>query len=202
MTKMPPQLLVWTCLGASLGTMGFFSALASCGTFAFPPLFDLMPTAGMPPAQEVLYRQFLYDSVKWAPLGVIVGIFKLPLAIGLMLGGGKSLMGQPGGDTWLQRAYRYGIGFEPIGLIIGVSIGFLTVYAMDIGAFLGGMGGTGPGAPPPEFNQGMTIVMWAAMAAQCAIAGAWTLGKMGFYWWGIRVLETDESKAFYDELTG
>jgi len=201
MTRMPPQLLVWTCMGASLGVLGVFSALASCSTFALPALFELMPTTGMSAEQEVVYREFLHSSVKWAPLGVIIGFFKLPLGLGLVLGSGMSLMGTVGGDTWLRRTYKYGLAFEPFSLVVGLTIGFLSIYAMDIGSFMDNFSG-GQGAPPPEFNQAMDLVMWGAMAMQTVFAAVWTAAKMGFYWWGLRILGTEEGKAFYTELDG
>ena len=200
MTQMPPQLLVWTCIGASLGAMGFMSALASCTTFALPPLFDLMPTTGMSPEQEVVYRQFLYSSVRWAPLSVIIGFFKLPLGLGLMIGSGYSLAGSAGGDTWLRRAYRYGLFFEPVGMVIAITIGALTIYSIDMGSFMATFGAGTQGAPPPQFETMMNGIMWGAMALQFAVAGVWTLAKMGFYGWGLRLLESEEAQTFYREL--
>jgi hypothetical protein len=204
MTKMPSQLLVWTLLGATLGTLGVLSALMSCSAFAMPFLFDAIPTTGMSAAQEEVYRELLYNSVKWAPLGVVVGFFKIPLGIMLMLGGGLSVYGKVGGDVWLRRSYRYGMVFEPFAMIVGIAIAVLSVAAMDLGGFLETFtGGANPGAAPPlAFADATTlIIMWGSIAIQFVFIAVWTATKMGFYWWGLKGLKTEESKAFFTEHT-
>lgn len=188
MHRFSPAVLAALVLSFAVGALGLLGVGMALLTPVFTSLSGGMYTGGLTPEQLAAHEEFMANAVRFLPVQLGVAAFRLPLAVGLVAGSALMLLGRDRDGAWLAKAYRYGLVFEPVAVVLMLVLSVLTTSGMDMATYMDEMTGGQPAGLPDGMNDALAGVTWVSVAVGALMQVIWLGLKVGLYWGGLRAL--------------